>query len=261
MTAWLTGIGSFVLDKLTRLGRANLFLLRLLGSLRFLFRRPGLLTKQLYAVGVLSLPIILVSGLFVGMVLGLQGYANLVDFGATSSLGTVVALSLIRELGPVLTALLYAGRAGSALTAEIGLMKATEQLASMQMMAVDPFQRVLAPRFLAGCIAVPILTGIFTAVGILGGYLVAVVQLGVDGGAFWAQMQAKVQLFADVGNGVLIKSAVFGLLANWVALFEGYEALPTAEGVSLATTRTVVTTSLAVLGWDFLLTALMFGVW
>ena len=261
MTAWLTGIGSFVLDKLTRLGRANLFLLRLLGSLRFLFRRPGLLTKQLYAVGVLSLPIILVSGLFVGMVLGLQGYANLVDFGATSSLGTVVALSLIRELGPVLTALLYAGRAGSALTAEIGLMKATEQLASMQMMAVDPFQRVLAPRFLAGCIAVPILTGIFTAVGILGGYLVAVVQLGVDGGAFWAQMQDKVQLFADVGNGVLIKSAVFGLLANWVALFEGYEALPTAEGVSLATTRTVVTTSLAVLGWDFLLTALMFGVW
>jgi phospholipid/cholesterol/gamma-HCH transport system permease protein len=261
MTAGLTGIGGFILHKLARLGRANLFLLRLLGALRFLFRRPGWLIKQLYAVGVLSLPIILVSGLFVGMVLGLQGYANLVEFGATSSLGTVVALSLIRELGPVLTALLYAGRAGSALTAEIGLMKATEQLASMQMMAVDPFQRVLAPRFLAGCLAVPILTGIFTAVGILGGYLVAVVQLGVDGGAFWAQMQAKVQLFADIGNGVLIKSAVFGILANWVALFEGYETLPTAEGVSLATTRTVVITSLAVLGWDFLLTALMFGVW
>ncbi|MDG4560394.1 MAG: lipid asymmetry maintenance ABC transporter permease subunit MlaE [Candidatus Competibacter sp.] len=261
MMASLAELGRFALDRLARLGRANLFLLQLLRALSFLFRRPGLLVKQLHAVGVLSLPIILVSGLFVGMVLGLQGYANLVDFGATSSLGTVVALSLIRELGPVLTALLYAGRAGSALTAEIGLMRATEQLASMQMMAVDPFPRVLAPRFLAGCIAVPLLTGIFTAVGILGGYLVAVVQLGVDGGSFWAQMQAKVQLFADVGNGVLIKSTVFGLVANWIALFEGYQAQPTSEGVSLATTRTVVDTSLAVLGLDFLLTALMFGEW
>jgi phospholipid/cholesterol/gamma-HCH transport system permease protein len=261
MMASLAELGRFALDRLARLGRANLFLLQLLRALSFLFRRPGLLVKQLHTVGVLSLPIILVSGLFVGMVLGLQGYANLVDFGATSSLGTVVALSLIRELGPVLTALLYAGRAGSALTAEIGLMRATEQLASMQMMAVDPFPRVLAPRFLAGCIAVPLLTGIFTAVGILGGYLVAVVQLGVDGGSFWAQMQAKVQLFADVGNGVVIKSTVFGLVANWIALFEGYQAQPTSEGVSLATTRTVVDTSLAVLGLDFLLTALMFGEW
>lgn len=261
MMASLAELGRFALDRLARLGRANLFLLQLLRALSFLFRRPGLLVKQLHAVGVLSLPIILVSGLFVGMVLGLQGYANLVDFGATSSLGTVVALSLIRELGPVLTALLYAGRAGSALTAEIGLMRATEQLASMQMMAVDPFPRVLAPRFLAGCIAVPLLTGIFTAIGILGGYLVAVVQLGVDGGSFWAQMQAKVQLLADVGNGVLIKSTVFGLVANWIALFEGYQAQPTSEGVSLATTRTVVDTSLAVLGLDFLLTALMFGEW
>ncbi|HRW65056.1 MAG TPA: lipid asymmetry maintenance ABC transporter permease subunit MlaE [Candidatus Competibacter sp.] len=261
MMASLAELGRFVLDRLGRLGRANLFLLQLLRALSFLFRRPSLLVKQLHAVGVLSLPIILVSGLFVGMVLGLQGYANLVDFGATSSLGTVVALSLIRELGPVLTALLYAGRAGSALTAEIGLMRATEQLASMQMMAVDPFPRVLAPRFLAGCIAVPLLTGIFTAIGILGGYLVAVVQLGVDGGSFWAQMQAKVQLLADVGNGVLIKSTVFGLVANWIALFEGYQAQPTSEGVSLATTRTVVDTSLAVLGLDFLLTALMFGEW
>jgi phospholipid/cholesterol/gamma-HCH transport system permease protein len=261
MIAVLRSLGQFVLNKLARLGRANLFLLGLLGALTFLFKRPSLLIRQLYAVGVLSLPIILVSGLFVGMVLGLQGYANLVDFGATSSLGTVVALSLIRELGPVLTALLYAGRAGSALTAEIGLMKATEQLASMQMMAVDPFPRVLAPRFLAGFLAVPILTGIFTAVGILGGYFVAVVQLGVDGGAFWAQMQAKVLLFEDIVNGVIIKSIVFGVLANWIALFEGYEALPTSEGVSLATTRTVVVTSLAVLSWDFLLTALMFGAW
>lgn len=261
MTGLLERLGRWVLDRLTALGRANLFLLRLLGALTFLFRRPGLLLKQLYAVGVLSLPIILVSGLFVGMVLGLQGYANLVYFGATSSLGTVVALSLIRELGPVLTALLYAGRAGSALTAEIGLMKATEQLASMQMMAVDPFARVLAPRFLAGFIAVPLLTAIFTAVGILGGYLVAVVQLGVDGGAFWAQMQARVLLWEDIGNGVMVKSVMFALLANWIALFEGYEAHPTSEGVSLATTQCVVATSLAVLGWDFLLTALMFGVW
>lgn len=261
ISAALRAIGRMVLGKLLWLGRANLFLFRVIGGLHFLWQRPFLLVRQLYAVGVLSLPIILVSGLFVGMVLGLQGYANLVDFGATSSLGTVVALSLIRELAPVLTALLYAGRAGSALTAEIGLMKATEQLASMQMMAVDPFPRVLAPRFIAGCIAVPLLTAIFTAVGILGGYLVAVVQLGVDGGAFWAQMQAKVLLFADIGNGILIKSIVFAGLANWIALFEGYEARPTSEGVSLATTRTVVITSLAVLGWDFLLTALMFGAW
>ncbi|MBL8259579.1 MAG: lipid asymmetry maintenance ABC transporter permease subunit MlaE [Candidatus Competibacteraceae bacterium] len=261
MTGPLERLGRWVLDRLTALGRANLFLLRLVGALAFLVRRPGLLVRQLYAVGVLSLPIILVSGLFVGMVLGLQGYANLVDFGATSSLGTVVALSLIRELGPVLTALLYAGRAGSALTAEIGLMKATEQLASMQMMAVDPFARVLAPRFLAGFIAVPLLTAIFTAVGILGGYWVAVVQLGVDGGAFWAQMQARVLLWEDIGNGVAVKSVVFALLANWIALFEGYEAHPTSEGVSLATTQTVVATSLAVLGGDFLLTALMFGAW
>jgi phospholipid/cholesterol/gamma-HCH transport system permease protein len=261
MSALLARLGRAVLEQLIRTGRATLFFFSLLGALSFMIRRPGLLVKQLYAVGVLSLPIILVSGLFVGMVLGLQGYANLVDFGATSSLGTVVALSLIRELGPVLTALLYAGRAGSALTAEIGLMKATEQLASMRMMAVDPFQRVLAPRFLAGCIAVPLLAGIFTAVGILGGYLVAVEQLGVDSGAFWSQMQAKVQLYADVINGVVIKSVVFGVVANWIALFEGYEAQPTSEGVSLATTRTVVYTALVVLALDFLLTALMFGAW
>ncbi len=261
MSAALAALGRSVLDHVARTGRANLFFLRLLGALLFLFKRPGLLIRQLYAVGTLSLPIIVVSGLFVGMVLGLQGYANLVDFGATASLGAVVALALIRELGPVLTALLYAGRAGSALTAEIGLMKATEQLSSMQMMAVDPFQRVLAPRFLAGFIAVPLLAGVFTATGILGGYLVAVMQLGVDGGAFWAQMQGKVLLFEDVANGVVIKSTAFGTVANWIALFEGYEVGPTSEGISLATTRTVVYTSLAVLGLDFLLTALMFGVW
>lgn len=257
----LAKLGRNVLDQLIRTGRANLFFLRLLSALLFLFKRPRLLIRQLYAVGALSLPIIMVSGLFVGMVLGLQGYANLVDFGATASLGAVVALALIRELGSVLTALLYAGRAGSALTAEIGLMKATEQLASMQMMAVDPFQRVLAPRFMAGFIAVPALSGIFTAIGILGGYLVAVTQLGVDGGAFWSQMQGKVLLFEDVVNGVIIKSVAFAIVSNWIALFEGYEASPTSEGISLATTRTVVYTSLAVLGLDFLLTALMFGAW
>jgi phospholipid/cholesterol/gamma-HCH transport system permease protein len=206
-----------------------------------------------------SLPIILVSGLFVGMVLSLQGYNNLVGFGAEASLGTLVALSLLRELGPVISALLYAGRAGSALTAEIGLMKATEQLASMQMMAVDPFKRVLAPRFLAGFFALPLLAAIFTAIGILGGYFVAVEQLGVDGGAYWSQMQSKVDFYEDVVNGVVIKSVVFSLVANWIALFEGYDTEPTAEGIGRATTRTVVNTSLAVLGLDFVLTALLFG--
>ena len=257
----LRHIGELTINGIWRLGFITRFLFAVLLASGQSLRRIHLTIRELFFSGVLSLLIITVSGLFVGLVLGLQGYDILQRYGSADAVGVMVALSLLRELGPVIAGLLFASRAGSAITAEIGLMKATEQLASMQMMAVDPFERVLAPRFLAGCLAVPILTGIFTAVGILGGYLVAVVQLGVDGGAFWAQMQAKVELFADVGNGVLIKSAVFGLLANWVALFEGYEALPTAEGVSLATTRTVVITSLAVLGWDFLLTALMFGVW
>jgi len=192
------------------------------------------------------------------MVMGLQGYNTLVDFGAEVSLGVMVALSLVRELGPVVAALLFAGRAGSALTAEIGLMKATEQLSGMEMMAVDPVQRVLAPRFLASFISLPLLAAIFSAVGIYGGYLVGVELLGVDDGAFWAQMQDKVDLRDDIYNGV-IKSIVFGFVAGWIALYEGYDAVPTAEGVSRATTRTVVHTSLAVLGLDFVLTALMFG--
>jgi len=192
------------------------------------------------------------------LVLGLQGYNTLVDFGAEDSLGVMVALSLVRELGPVVAALLFAGRAGSALTAEIGLMKATEQLSGMEMMAVDPVQRVLAPRFLASFISLPLLAAIFSAVGIYGGYLVGVELLGVDDGAFWAQMQDKVDLRDDIYNGV-IKSIVFGFVAGWIALYEGYDAVPTAEGVSRATTRTVVHTSLAVLGLDFVLTALMFG--
>jgi len=194
----------------------------------------------------------------VGMVLGLQGYNTLVDFGSESSLGILVALSLVRELGPVLSALLFAGRAGSALTAEIGLMKATEQLSALEMMAVDPFRRVLAPRWLAGFISLPLLTAAFSAVGILGGYLVGVHLLGLDSAPYWSHMQSSVDFFDDILNGV-IKSVVFGAIVTWVAVFEGYDAVPTAEGVGRATTRTVVTASLAVLGADFLLTALMFG--
>jgi phospholipid/cholesterol/gamma-HCH transport system permease protein len=241
-----------------RLGRASLFLLNVLSGVPQLVPRLHLLIHQIYAVGVLSLLIILISGLFVGMVLGLQGYNTLVDFGAEESLGVMVALSLVREMGPVVAALLFAGRAGSALTAEIGLMKATEQLSSMEMMAVDPVKRVIAPRFFAGVISMPLLAAIFSAVGVYGGYLVGVGMLGVDDGAFWSQMQAKVDIFEDVRNGV-IKSLVFGFVVTWIALFEGYDAAPTSAGVSRATTRTVVHSAFAVLGLDFLLTALMFG--
>lgn len=254
----LQKLGRATLDFFQRLGRGHLFLLQIFSTIPGVLIRPRLILTQLYAVGVLTLLIILVSGLFVGLVLGLQGYNTLVDFGAEESLGVMVALSLVRELGPVVTALLFAGRAGSALTAEIGLMKATEQLSGMEMMAVDPVQRVVTPRFLAAFISMPLLAAIFSAVGIYGGYLVGVGLLGVDDGAFWAQMQDKVDLQGDVYNGI-IKSVVFGFVAGWIALFEGYDAVPTAAGVSRATTRTVVHTSLAVLGLDFVLTALMFG--
>jgi phospholipid/cholesterol/gamma-HCH transport system permease protein len=251
-------LGRRALAFFERLGRGHLLLLALLWRQPALLPRFGLVIQQVYSVGVLSLLIILVSGLFVGMVLGLQGYNILVDFGAEESLGTVVSLTLIRELGPVVTALLFAGRAGSALTAEVGLMKATEQLSGMEMMAVDPIKRVLAPRFLAGVISMPLLAAIFSAVGILGGYMVGVGLLGVDEGAYWSQMQASVEFYEDVLNGI-IKSVVFGVVATWIAVFEGFDAVPTSEGVSRATTRTVVHTSLAVLGLDFILTALMFG--
>jgi phospholipid/cholesterol/gamma-HCH transport system permease protein len=251
-------LGKATIGYFERLGRANLFLVQTLASVPSVLPRPRLLLNQLFAVGVLTLVIILVSGLFVGMVLGLQGYNTLVKFGAEESLGVMVALSLVRELGPVVTALLFAGRAGSALTAEIGLMKATEQLSGMEMMAVDPIRRVIAPRFLAGFMSMPLLAAIFSIVGIYGGHFVGVVLLGVDDGAYWAQMQSQVELSGDIYNGV-IKSVVFGFVAVWIALFEGYDSLPTAEGVSRATTRTVVHTSLAVLGLDFVLTALMFG--
>ncbi|MCC6303092.1 MAG: lipid asymmetry maintenance ABC transporter permease subunit MlaE [Gammaproteobacteria bacterium] len=258
MIGLLRRLGRGGLGFFERLGRANLFVLRVFAGLPALAAHPGLVIAQLHSVGVLSLVIIVVSGLNVGMVLGLQTYNTLVDFGAEATLGPVVALSLLRELGPVVAALLFAGRAGSALTAEIGLMKATEQLSGMEMMAVDPIRRIVAPRFLAGILSMPLLAAIFSAVGIMGGYFVGVGLLGVDDGAFWSQMQAKVDWREDVLNGI-IKSIVFGVVVAWIAVFEGYDAVPTTEGVSRATTRTVVYASLAVLGLDFVLTALMFG--
>ena len=258
MLEYIQSLGHKGIDFFQRLGRGHILLFNIVTGLHTLLPRMGLVITQTYSVGVLSLIIILVSGLFVGMVLGLQGYNTLVDFGAEESLGVVVALSLVRELGPVVSALLFAGRAGSALTAEIGLMKATEQLSAMEMMAVDPIRRVLVPRFMAGMISMPLLAAIFSAVGVLGGYFVGVGLLGVDEGAYWSQMQASVDLYDDIYNGV-IKSIVFGIVVTWIAVFEGYDAIPTSEGVSRATTRTVVHSSLAVLGLDFILTALMFG--
>jgi len=251
-------LGGIVINSVERLGRASLFLYEVIAGSWELLRRFYLVVQQVYAVGVLTLLIILVSGLFVGMVLGLQGYNTLVKFGSANSLGLLVALSLVRELGPVVTALLFAGRAGSALTAEIGLMKATEQLAGMEMMAVNPITRVIAPRFLGGVIAMPLLAALFSAIGVLGGHLVGVGLLGVDAGAFWSQMQNGVDYRDDILNGV-IKSLVFGVVVSWIAVFEGYDAVPTSEGVSSATNRTVVYSSLAVLGLDFLLTALTLG--
>jgi len=258
MLEWIRQLGRGGFGFFEKLGRSNLFLLKTLAGIPSVLRRPHLLIAQLLSVGVLSLLLIAVSGLFVGMVLALQGYNTLVDFGAEESLGVVVALSIVRELGPVVTALLFAGRAGSALTAEIGLMKATEQLSGMEMMAVDPIHRVIAPRFLAGVLSMPLLAAIFSAVGIYGGYFVGVGLLGVDDGSFWSQMQSKVDLHEDVYNGV-IKSLVFGVVVSWIAVFEGYDTVPTSEGVSRATTRTVVYSAFAVLGLDFVLTALMFG--
>jgi phospholipid/cholesterol/gamma-HCH transport system permease protein len=251
-------LGRYSLAVFEVLGRASLFLGQMLLGLKVLFIRPRLLLKEIYSVGFLSLLIILVSGLFVGMVLGLQGYVTLVDFGAENTLGSMVALSLVRELGPVVAALLFAGRAGSALTAEIGLMKTTEQLASMEMMAVDPIHRVIVPRFVAGVISLPLLTAIFTLVGIYGGYFVGSFLLGVDAGSYWAQMQASVDLWDDIANGI-IKSIVFGVVISWIAVFEGYDTTPTSDGISKATTRTVVISALAILGLDFILTGLMFG--
>ncbi len=254
----LQSIGHKSLTSAQRLGRGHLFLLQVLPAMEGMLFRPSLLIRQMYSVGVLTLLIIVVAGLFVGMVMSLQSYYALVDFGAEDSVSVMLVLSLLRELGPVVAALLFAGRAGSALTAEIGLMKATEQLSGMEMMAVNPIERVIAPRFLAGFISMPLLAAIFSAVGVMGGYLVAVELLGLDAGAFWSQAIANVDLYHDLGNG-MIKSAVFGFVVVWIAVFEGYDCVPTSDGLSKATTRTVVHGSLAVLGLDFVLTAIMFS--
>lgn len=259
LTSSLRGIGHRVIDRIWRLGCAARFFLQTLVLSGESLRRFGLTIREMYFTGVLSLIIILVSALFVGMVLGLQGYNTLQKYGSSEAIGVLVALSLVRELGPVVTALLFAGRAGTAITAEIGLMKATEQLSAMEMMAVNPIARVVAPRFWAGVISMPLLAAMFSMMGVFGGYLVAVPLLGIDEGAFWSQMQANVDFREDIVNGV-IKSFVFGIACTIIALFEGYDAPPTAEGVSRATTRTVVNSSLAVLGLDFVLTSFMISV-
>jgi phospholipid/cholesterol/gamma-HCH transport system permease protein len=254
----ISALGRWVIGSLGQAGHATRMFVRLVLELFPLLRRPRLVIKQIHFLGNYSLVIIAVSGLFVGFVLGLQGYNTLNRYGSEQALGLLVALSLVRELGPVVTALLFAGRAGTSLTAEIGLMKAGEQLTALEMMAVDPVKTIVAPRMWAGIIAMPILAAIFSAVGVFGGYLVGVQLIGVDPGSFWSQMQSGVDVWSDVGNGV-IKSIVFGFAVTFIALYQGYEAKPTPEGVSRATTRTVVYASLAVLGLDFLLTALMFS--
>jgi phospholipid/cholesterol/gamma-HCH transport system permease protein len=254
----LAAIGARTLGVLQAFGHAAFFFVDLVRAIPAALRRFGLVVTQIHAIGNLSLVIILSSGLAVGFVLALQMYYALVAYGAAESLGLIVNLALVRELGPVVTGLLFAGRAGTSLTAEIGLMKAGEQLAAMEMMAIDPKSRVLAPRFLAGMISMPILAVLFSAIGILGAYVVAVLLIGVDAGNFWSIMQSKVDVWRDVGNGI-VKSAVFGVICTFVALYQGYETQATPEGVAYATTRTVVMSSLGILGMDFILTALMFS--
>ena len=251
-------LGAFIRINITGVGHASRMFVAIVQRSGGLLKRPRLVSDQIFFLGNYSFVIIAVSGLFVGFVLGLQGYYTLNRYGSEQALGLLVALSLTRELGPVVTALLFAGRAGTSLTAEIGLMKAGEQLTAMEMMAVDPIARVLAPRFWAGIITMPMLAAIFSAVGVIGGYLVGVPLIGVDSGAFWSQMQGGVDVLQDVGNGV-IKSIVFGIAVTFIALYQGFESKATPEGVSLATTRTVVVSSLTVLALDFLLTAVMFS--
>ena len=258
MSASPLGLLRRLRDALAFVGYATRVFLRLCGLGVLSLRRPRLVIDQIHFIGNYSLSIILVSGLLIGFVLGLQGYYTLRRYGSEEALGLLVTLSLVRELGPVVTALLFAGRAGTSLTAEVGLMKAGEQIDAMQMMAVDPVARVLAPRFLAALLCMPLLAALFSALGVLGGYLVGVEMIGVDPGAFWSQMQGGVDWLRDVGNGV-VKSVVFGFTVAFVALFVGYEADPTPEGVARATTTTVVVASLAILGLDFILTALMFS--
>jgi phospholipid/cholesterol/gamma-HCH transport system permease protein len=254
----LASIGAWALAWLRGAGHASIFFARLLGAMPASLRRFYLVVHQIHAIGNRSLLIIVASGVAVGFVLALQMYYALVTYGADESLGLIVNLSLVRELGPVVTGLLFAGRAGTSLTAEIGLMKAGEQLAAMELMAVDPRQRVLAPRFIGGIVSMPLLAAMFSAVGILGAWVVAVMLIGVDAGNFWSIMQSGVDVWRDVGNGV-VKSAVFGVICTAVALYQGYETEATPEGVAYATTRTVVISSLGILGMDFVLTALMFS--
>jgi len=258
MIGFLTAIGAWTREAIGNIGFATRVLFEMVRASGGLLRRFRLVTTQIHFIGNYSLLLIAVSGLFVGFVLGLQGYYTLNKYGSEQALGLLVALSLTRELGPVVTALLFAGRAGTSLTAEIGLMKAGEQLSAMEMMAVNPLQRVLAPRFWAGVIAMPVLAAIFSAVGVFGGYVVGVLMIGVDEGAFWSQMQGGVDVWNDVLNGV-IKSIVFGFAVTFIAVYQGYQSQPTPEGVARATTRTVVIASLSVLWLDFMLTALMFS--
>lgn len=258
IVSFLTTIGRVVREFVVDLGLATRTFFAVISASGGLWRRPRLVSSQIHFIGNYSLVLLSVSGLFVGFVLGLQGYYTLNKYGSEQALGLLVALSLTRELGPVVTALLFAGRAGTSLTAEIGLMKAGEQLSAMEMMGVNPLQRVLAPRFWAGVVAMPVLAAIFSALGIFGGYVVGVKLIGVDEGAFWSQMQGGVDVWNDIANGV-IKSIVFGVAVTFVALYQGYQAQPTPEGVARATTRTVVIASLLVLWLDFLLTALMFS--
>ncbi len=255
---WVASVGALMLRFVESLGVFGRLLVQILMRTPAILRRPRLIASQIHFLGNHSLAIILVAGLFVGLVLGLQGYYTLRRYGSEQALGLLVALSLVRELGPVIAALLFAGRAGTSLTAEIGLMKAGEQLSALETMAVDPIARVLGPRFFGGLVAVPLLATLFSAVGVIGGWLVGVVLIGVDPGAFWSQMSDGVDFWDDVING-LIKSIVFGVATTQVALMQGYESKPTPEGVARATTLTVVVGSLAVLGLDFILTALMFG--
>lgn len=255
--AALRNLGKGTIDRVWRLGFASRFFIALLRESATTFTRPRLLLREIYFSGVLSLIIISVSGLFVGLVLGLQGYETLQRYGSSEALGVLVALSLVRELGPVVAALLFAARGGTSVTAEIGLMKATEQLTAMDMMAVNPLARVVAPRFWGGVLTMPLLAAIFSMMGVFGGWLIGVVFIGVDDGAFWSQMQSAVDFRFDILNGV-IKSFVFGVAVALIAVFEGYDSVPTAEGVSRAITRTVVTSSLAILALDFVLTSFMF---
>jgi phospholipid/cholesterol/gamma-HCH transport system permease protein len=260
MMTYIQAFGRSGLDILRQYGKAGILLYSVLFRIPNIRKGFPLVVQQIYAEGVLSLVIIVVSSLFIGMVVALQGYHTLAKFGAAQQLGPLVALSVVRELGPVVTALLFAGRAGSAMTAEIGLMKATDQLSSMEMMAVDPLQRVISPRLWGGFISMPLLTIIFNITAIYGAYLVGVKWLGLDAGAFWSNMQTSVNFHSDVINGI-IKSVVFGLVVSWISVHQGYDAEPTAAGIAGATTRSVVYSSLAVLGLDFVLTAMMIGEW